>query len=76
MAYQLTHELPHNCRLKILMIFNFEPKPSLPLRNKTLAIVVKKMPKKRTYQTFLVLSNFTEFLCFVPNILPRIVKPR
>ena len=52
MAYQLPHELPHNCRLKILMIFNFKPKPSLPSRNKTLAIVVKKMPKKGHIKLF------------------------
>ena len=29
--------------------------------------------RKSRYQTFLVLSSFTGFLYFVPNILPRIV---
>ena len=45
---------------------------SFPSRNQTLTIAVKKHVKTR-YQTFLVLSSFTGFLYFVPNILSRIV---
>ena len=41
--------------------------PSLPSRNKILAIAAKKLTKCR-YQTFLVFSNFTEFPYIPPNI--------
>ena len=41
----------------------------LSSRNQSLATVVKKARKKK-YQPFLALSNFTGFLYFVPNFCP------
>ena len=43
--------------------------PSLPFRNLTLAIAIKKTCENK-YQTFLVHSDFTVFLYFALNILP------
>ena len=47
--------------------------PSFPSRNYTLTIAVKKHAKldNKFLKSFEV--NFTGFLCFVPNILSRIV---
>ena len=71
------HELPNDLKPQnlnklgdIRKITNLEGDslmPSLPSRNKILAIAVKKLTKCR-YQTFLDFSNFTEFPYIAPNI--------
>ena len=79
---ELPHKLPIDLRLRISKklenirkISNFGEDSllfSLPSRNKTLALAVKKYAKADV-KSFLVLSDFTQFLYFVPNILSRIV---
>ena len=49
--------------------------PSLPSMKLNFGSSSQKTLKSR-YQTFLVLSSFTGFVYFVPNILPRIVGGR
>ena len=50
-----------------------ERSPQFPFQKLNFGSSSQKTRKSR-YQTFLVLSSFTGFLYFVPNILPRIVK--
>ena len=77
LVYELPHELSNNLRLGILGNKEIlgrsqiwvERNPSLPPRNQTLAMAVKKHAKVGIK----LLSSFTGFLYFVPNIFSRIV---
>ena len=77
------HEWPNDLRLGILgnkeILRKYQiwvetclPVSSLPSRNQTLAIAVKKYAKV-DIKLLLVRYSFTRFLYFVPNILSRIV---
>ena len=78
----LVYELPNNLRLRILgnkeilaksqIWVETQPSTQSPFQKLNFASSSQKTRKSR-YQTFLVLSNFTEFLYLVSNILPRIV---
>ena len=82
LLYELPHELPNDLRLRILgnkeilvksqIWVETEPSAQSPFQKLNLGSSSQKTRKGR-YQTFLVLSSFTGFLYFVPNILPRIV---
>ena len=50
-----------------------QPSAQSPFQKLNFGSSSQKTPKSR-YQTFLVLSSFTGFLYFVPNILPKIVE--
>ena len=81
LVYELPHELSNNLRLRILGnkeileksqnlggdIWVESPFQKLNFGNSSGKI------RKNRYQTFVVLSSFTGFLYFVPNILSRTV---
>ena len=83
MVYELPHELLNDLKLMILgnkeilgnLKFGWRHiiVPSMPSRNFGSS---SQKTRKSRYQTFLVLSSFTGFLYFAPNILPRIVGSR
>ena len=76
---ELPHEVPNDLRPRILGNKEIlgksqtwvEPSAQPPLQNLNFGSCSQKT-RKSVYQTFLVLSGFTGFLHFVPNILPRI----
>ena len=83
LIYELSHEFPNNLRLRILrnkeilrksqIWVETEPSAQSPYHKFNFGSSNQKICRSR-YQTFLVLSSFTGFLNFVPNILPRIVE--
>ena len=77
LLYELPYELPNDLRLRILgnkeilgksqiWVETFSP-PEINFGSSS------QKTRKSRQQNFLVLSSFTGFLYFVPNILPRIV---
>ena len=82
LVYELPHELPNDLRLKTLgnkeilrksqIWVQTQPSAQSPFQKLNFGNSSPKTRKSR-YQTFLVLSSFTGFLCFVPNILSEIV---
>ena len=72
--YELPHELPNDIRLRILGNKKILGKSQAqsPLQ-KLKPGNSRQKTRKSIYQTFLVLTSFTEFLYFVLNILSRIV---
>ena len=83
LVYELPHELPNDLRLRILgnkkmlvksqIWVETQPSTQSPFQKLNFGSSSQKTRKSR-YQTFLVLSSFTGFLYFVPNILARIVN--
>ena len=82
LVYKLPPELQNDLRLRILgnkkilgkyqIWVEKQPSNQSLLKKLNFGSNSQKTCKSR-YQTFLVLSSFTGFLYFVPNILPRIV---
>ena len=82
MVYGLTQELPNNLRLSILQNKEIlkksqvwektQPSAQHSFQKLNFGNSTQKTRKSR-YQTFFILSSFTGFLYFVPNILSQIV---
>ena len=82
LVYELPHKLSNDLRLRILgnkkilrksqIWVEMQPCAQSSFQKLNFGNSSEKTHKNR-YQTCLVLSSFTEFLYFVPNILPRIV---
>ena len=82
LVYELPHELPNDLRLRILgnkeilgksqILVEIQPSAQSPFHKLNFGNSSQKTHKSR-YQTFLFLSSFTGFLCFVPDLLPMIV---
>ena len=85
LVYELPRELPNDLRLRILRNKEISGKSQIwmkrclirpsaqsPLQKLNFGSSSQKTRKSR-YQTCLVLSSFTGFFYFVPNILPWIV---
>ena len=78
--YELPQELPNDLRLRILgnreilrkRAICVEPSAQSAFWKLSFCNSSPKAPKSR-YQTFLFLSSFIWFLCFIPNIWPRII---
>ena len=71
LLYELPHELP-NGNKETLGKSQIWSSAQSPFQKSNFGSSSQKT-RKRRYPTFLVLSNFTGFLNFVPNIFPRIV---
>ena len=81
LLYEWPHELPNDLRLRILgnkkilgkskILVETQPSAQSSFQKLNFGNSSEKTRKNR-YQTFLVLSSFTRFLYFAPNILSRI----
>ena len=82
LIYKYPHELPNDLRLSILKNQEISETSQIwvetylsdqfAFRKLNFGISNQKL-RKRTYQNFLTLPDFTEFIYFVPKILCRIV---